>query len=131
MIGLDTNIIVRYFALDDPVQSRMASEIIERRSSEDEPGFISLVTMVETVWVLSRIYGLSGEETAGIVELMLQADSISIQNEREVFTAMVALKSGQAAFADALIAALGTWAGCPATLTFDKKAARLKGFELA
>lgn len=130
MIGLDTNIVVRYFAQDDPIQSRRATEIIERRLTEDQPGFISLVTMVETVWVLDRIYGLSGEEIASAVERMLQADSFFIQNEQEVFTAMVALRSGQGSFADALIGALGAWAGCAATLTFDRRAARLKGFEL-
>ena len=130
MIGLDTNIIVRYFAQDDPIHSRKATEIIERRLTEDHPGFISLVTMVETVWVLDRIYELSDEEIASTVERMLQADSFFIQNEQEVFTAMVALRSGQGSFADALIGALGAWAGCDSTLTFDKRAARLKGFEL-
>lgn len=131
MIGLDTNIVVRYFAQDDPIQSRKATEIIERRLTEDQPGFISLVTMVETVWVLDRIYGLSDEEIASAVERMLQADSFFIQNEQEVFTAMVALRSGQGSFADALIGALGAWAGCAATLAFDRRAARLKSFELS
>ncbi|HUZ95230.1 MAG TPA: type II toxin-antitoxin system VapC family toxin [Edaphobacter sp.] len=130
MIGLDTNIVVRYFAQDDPIESRKATEIIERRLTEDHPGFISLVTMVETVWVLDRIYGLSDKEIASAVERMLQADSFFIQNEQEVFTAMVALRSGQGSFADALIGALGAWAGCASTLTFDRRAARLKGFDL-
>jgi predicted nucleic-acid-binding protein len=65
MIGLDTNIIVRYFAQDDPVQSRKATELIERRLTEDQPGFISHVTMVETVWVLDRIYSLSDAKNRG------------------------------------------------------------------
>ena len=130
MVGLDTNIIVRYLAQDDPVQSPKAVQIVERRLTEDSPGFVSLVTMVETVWVLDRLYGLSGQELAAAIERMLQSDSLSIQNEQEVFTAMMALKAGQASFADALVGALGVWAGCSVTLTFDKKAARLKGFQL-
>jgi predicted nucleic-acid-binding protein len=130
MVGLDTNIIVRYLAQDDPVQSPKAVQIVERRLTEDSPGFVSLVTMVETVWVLDRLYGLSGQEIAAAIERMLQSDSLSIQNEQEVFTAMMALRAGQASFADALVGALGVWAGCSVTLTFDKKAARLKGFQL-
>jgi predicted nucleic-acid-binding protein len=130
MIGLDTNIVVRYLAQDDPVQSPKATEIIERRLNEDEPGFVSLVTIAETVWVLDRLYGLSDQEIAHAIERMLQADSLVVQNEQEVFTAMIALKSGSGTFADALIASLGTWAGCSSTLTFDKKATRIKGFEL-
>ena len=130
MVGLDTNIIVRYLAQDDPVQSPKAVQIVERRLTEDSPGFVSLVTMVETVWVLDRLYALSGQEIAAAIERMLQSDSLSIQNEQEVFTAMMALRAGQASFADALVGTLGVWAGCSVTLTFDKKAARLKGFQL-
>jgi predicted nucleic-acid-binding protein len=131
MIGLDTNILVRFLAQDDVVQSPRATQIIERQLTEDRPGFISLVTMVETVWVLDRIYGLSNAEIAAAVERILQADTLFVQNEQEVFTATIALKTGVAAFADALIGALGEWAGCTTTLTFDKKATRLKQFQLA
>jgi predicted nucleic-acid-binding protein len=130
MIGLDTNILVRYIAQDDAVQSPLATKIIEDRLTEEHPGFISLVTMVETVWVLDRSYGLSTAEIATAVERILQTDILSVQNEEDVFTAMVALKAGTGSFSDALIGALGTRAGCAATLTFDKKAAHLKEFEL-
>ena len=129
MTGLDTNVLVRYFAQDDPIQSRKATEIIERRFTEQDPGFISLVTMVETVWVLSGVYTLSDQEIVTVVEQMLQADTLVIQNEQEVFTAAMALKTGRGSFADALIGALGKWAGCISTLTFDKKAGRISGFE--
>jgi predicted nucleic-acid-binding protein len=131
MIGLDTNIIVRYLIQDDPVQSLKATQIIEGRLTEEQPGFISLVTMAETAWVLERTYHRSSQEIARAMEAMLQADSLLIQNEEEVFTAMVTLKTRQGGFADALIAALGLWAGCASTLTFDKKASRIGGFELA
>ncbi|MGA1983429.1 MAG: type II toxin-antitoxin system VapC family toxin [Acidobacteriaceae bacterium] len=130
MTGLDTNVLVRYFAQDDLAQAKRATQIIERRLTEDEPGFVSLVTMVETVWVLSRVYGLSDREIAAVVEGMLQSDTLVIQNEQEVFTAVAALRAGNGGFADALVGALGTWAGCASTLTFDRKAARLDGFQL-
>ena len=130
MIGLDSNILVRYLAQDDPIQSPKATEIIERRLTEENPGFVSIVAMVETVWVLDRAYGLGAHEIAAAVERMLQADVLVVENEQEVFTAMIALKQGQGSFADALIAALGARAGCSRTLTFDRKALRLSGFEL-
>jgi predicted nucleic-acid-binding protein len=131
MIGLDTNILVRYLAQDDPVQSARATRIVERRITENQPGFISLVAMVETVWVLDRAYGLSPLQIAHAIERMLQADTLVVQNEQEVFAAMITLKTGTGSFSDALIAALGEWAGCASTLTFARKATRLKGFELA
>jgi predicted nucleic-acid-binding protein len=130
MIGLDTDILVRYLVQDDPVQSPRATEIIEGRLTEANPGFISIVAMVETVRVLVRSCGLAAEEVARVVERMLQTDELVVENEQEVFVAMIALKGGRRSFSDALVAALGTRAGCSHTLTFDRKTARLSGFEL-
>jgi predicted nucleic-acid-binding protein len=129
MIGLDTNILVRYLAQDDPVQSRLATDIVERRLTGANPGFISIVAMVETVWVLDRAYGLAAREIAAAVERMLQIDVLVVENEQEVFAAMIALREGHGSFADAIIAALGARAGCERTLTFDRKALRVPGFE--
>jgi predicted nucleic-acid-binding protein len=130
MIGLDTNILVRYLAQDDPIQSPKATEIVERRLTEENPGFISVVAIVETAWVLDRAYGLSDHKIAAAIKRILQADVLLVENEQEVFAAMVALRDGNGSFADALIAALGARAGCARTLTFDRKALRLPGFEL-
>ncbi len=131
MIGLDTNVIVRYLTQDDAVQSRKATEIVERRLTADRPGFVSIVAMIEAVWVLDRAYNLSPKEIAAAVERMLQTEVLLVENEQEVFVAMVALREGRGSFADALIAALGVRAGCKYTLTFDHKALRLSGFEPA
>jgi predicted nucleic-acid-binding protein len=131
MIGLDSNILVRYLAQDDLVQSPKATEIIERRLAEEGPGFISVVAIVETVWVLDRVYGLSDHEVAAAIEHILQTDVLLVENEQEVFAAMIALREGSGSFADTLIAALGASAGCVLTLTFDRKALRLPGFALA
>jgi predicted nucleic-acid-binding protein len=121
---------LRYLAQDDAIQSAQATQIIERRLTEARPGFISLVTMAETAWVLERVYGLSRYELALAVERILQVETLFVQNEREVFMAVAILSAGTGSFADALIGAMGEWAGCSTTLTFDKKAARLKGFQL-
>jgi predicted nucleic-acid-binding protein len=130
MIGLDTNVLVRYLAQDDPAQSPKATELIERRLTEDEPGFISVVAMAEIAWVLERAYGLADQEIAVAIEGVLQAEVLVVENEQEVFTAMTALKAGRGSFADALIGALGAKAGCSRTLTLDRRAQRLSGFEL-
>ena len=131
MIGLDTNVLVRYLTQDDPIQSPKATEIIERHLTEQNPGFVSVVAMVETVWVLDRVYDLGAHEIAAAIERMLQADVLVVENEQEVFTATVALKQGHGSFADALIAELGIRAGCASTLTFDHKALRLPGYRPA
>ena len=85
----------------------------------------------ELVWVLETFYQFSDQQIAAAIERMLQITTLAIQNEREVYTAMNALKTNTASFDDALIGALGRWAGCSSTLTFDRKAARLRDFQLA
>ena len=130
MIGLDTNVPVRYLTQDDPVQSPQATDIVERRLTEENPGFVSIVAMVETVWVLDRAYRLGTLEIAATIERLLQADMLVVENEQEVFAALIALKEGQGSFADAVIAALGAKAGCSHTLSFDREALRLPGFRL-
>lgn len=129
MIGLDTNVLVRYLAQDDPVQSRKATELIEQRLTKQSPGFISVLAMAETVWVLERAYRLADPDIAAAIERTLQADVLVVESEQAVFTAMIALKEGTGSFADALIGALDAKAGCTRTLTFDRRALRLPGFE--
>jgi predicted nucleic-acid-binding protein len=130
VIGLDTNVLVRYLAQDDPVQSPQATALIEQRLSAQDPGFVSIVAMVETAWVLERAYHLPPGQLAAAIERMLQADALVIEHEQRVFTAMTALRQGQGSFADALIAALGSHAGCSHTVTFDRKALRLPDYAL-
>jgi predicted nucleic-acid-binding protein len=129
MIGLDANILIRHLVQDDPVQSPRASALIERRLSEANPGFVSIVAIAEIVWVLDRVYRFSSRDIAAAIEGVLQTDVLVIESEQEVFTAMIALKDGRGSFADALIGALGAKAGCSRTLTFDRKALRLPDFE--
>ena len=129
MIGIDTNVLVRYLAQDDPDQSAVATELFENRLSAAHRGFISIVAITETAWVLDRSYHLGGQEIAAAIERVLQADALVVENEQAVFTSMIALKEGRGSFADALIGALGAAAGCSCTVTFDRKALRLGEFE--
>jgi predicted nucleic-acid-binding protein len=119
LIGLDTNVIVRYLAQDDKIQSTRATQIIEQRLSERNPGFISVVAIVETAWVLQRPYGVAAADIAAAIERILQADTLVVECEQAVFAAMTVLKEGRGSFADALVGALGAKAGCLHTSTFD------------
>ena len=129
MIALDANLLLRYLTQDDPVQSPKATRVIQRLTQE-EPGFVSLVTVLEIVWVRRSIYKRTAHEIADEIEMMLAADTLEVQNEQQVYQAVIALRrTGE--FEDGLIGALGLWRGCSATLTFDDNASRrLHGFRL-
>jgi predicted nucleic-acid-binding protein len=128
MIGLDTNVIVRYLVQDDPVQSARATDLIEHRLTEQEPGFLCVVVLAELAWVLERAYGLPPPKLAAAIERLLQANVLVVEREQEVFTAITAMRAGLGSFADALINALNLRVGCGCTVTFDRRALRLRGF---
>ncbi len=129
MIGLDTNVLVRYIAQDDPVQSPLANDVIESLS-ETEPGFISLVAVVEVVWVMQGCYQASKEEIIAILGSLLRVANLIVENNEVVFKALRAYEQANADFADCLIERSAHKANCHHTLTFDAKAARTAGMQL-
>ena len=129
MIGVDTNILIRYLVQDDEVQSLAAAKIVDGFTPE-APGFISQVVLVETVWVLTRAYKMSRDAIANIVETLLRARELVVERAEAGYLALVTYRSTKADFSDALIAQGGKLAGCRQTLTFDKRAANHAGMQL-
>jgi predicted nucleic-acid-binding protein len=133
MVGLDTNVLVRYLAQDEPRQSASATRLIETRLSERSPGFISLVVLVELCWVLERLYRATHQEIGETISDLLETPRFHLQ-QREVVREAVARfrdkKSSKAGFADLLIAQLSLDAGCSETLSFDRAAVRAAGMTL-
>jgi predicted nucleic-acid-binding protein len=104
---------------------------LEKHLSEETPGLVSVVVAVETFWVLESYYDFAGFDIAAALERLLAANYIVFEDEQEVFGAMAVVQAGLGDFADALIAALASRAGCSQTVTFDRKALRIPGFALA
>jgi predicted nucleic-acid-binding protein len=129
MIGLDTNVLVRYLVQDDIAQSRSAERLIDDLTP-DEPGFVSVVALAEVAWVLRAAYRLATDEIIPIVEGMLSAQEFRLESPDAVRQAVRAVRGTSADFADALMGSLGAAAGCQTTYTFDRAAARLSGMTL-
>jgi predicted nucleic-acid-binding protein len=129
MIGLDTNVLVRYIMQDDAKQSAQASEIVEALS-EERPGFVSVVALIEVVWVLESVYNLKQGQVAQAIHTLIGVSVIKTEKVEAVGAAIRAYGQENADFADALIERLCAMAGCERTITFDKKAARKVGMVL-
>lgn len=129
MIGLDTNVLVRYIMQDDVKQSPKATRLIESLSG-DQPGFVPLVALMELVWVLSSCYELTRAQLAQTLESLLRTKEIVIDQPSQVLMALRVFKQSSADFADCLIER-GAWsAGCEKTMTFDVGAAKVAGMTL-
>lgn len=129
MIGLDTNVLVRYIMQDDKQQSLAANGLIGGFSPE-EPGFISLVTVVELNWVLSKSFGLSDGDVARMLEGLLRSREMRVERAEEVWGALRDFRASRADLTNCLISRAGRTAGCETTMTFDRAAARLEGMTL-
>lgn len=122
MIGIDTNIIIRYIVQDDVQQSRKATRFMENKISTENPGFINHVVLCEIAWVLSGAYGFSKENIIRVVQSMLTANEIVVFESDLVWKTMADFEDGDADFSDYLIANINVNYGCNETVTFDKKA---------
>lgn len=127
MIGLDTNILVRYLTKDDEKQWKQATEVIER----GEQCFVANIVLCELVWVLrGNPYKFSKEEISNTIDLMLQCSVFELENRSVVYQALQRFKQGSADFSDYLIGAIAQDYGCSSTATFDRKLRSEKGFDL-
>jgi len=129
MIGLDTNVMVRYLTHDHPAQTAAATRLIDSLSP-DMPGFLSLVVLIELVWVLESSYRFKRDEITAVMEAILRSDEMVTERVDIAWQAVRMYRTTQAGFADALIERLAHAAGCDHTVTFDKNAAASAGMKL-
>jgi predicted nucleic-acid-binding protein len=122
MIGLDTNIIIRYLTQDDPTQAAIASQFIEGELTEKNRGFITLISLVEITWVLESCYGQKKVELLAVIGSLLTLKQIIIEKTDVVYLALKRYQAGNADFSDSLIAIICEDAGCQRVVSFDKKA---------
>ena len=129
MIGLDTNVLIRYIMQDDPKQSPKANKIIDALSSDD-PGFITVVSVIEIYWVLTTTYALTDEQFLQAMEGILRTKQFVVENAEQVLRALRVFEKGGGDFADCLIERTAASAGCTKTMTFDVRASKHAGMTL-
>lgn len=123
MIGVDTNVLVRWLTADDPVAYRRVSQLISEAGHDSL--FLSNTVLVELVWVLTRTYKLARLEALGALEALLDARQFVCADRGLCLEALRLAQENECDFADALVSVTNRDAGCQTTLTFDHKAARL------
>ena len=120
MIGLDTNILVRYIVQDDPRQAASASRVIAAGAREGETFFIAHIVLCELVWVLEDVYGYGRQAIAPVLEAILATRQFAFEGKDLLWQALADYREGKADFADYLIGRIGLTAGCEKIFTFDR-----------
>lgn len=128
MLGLDTNVLVRFLVRDDDKQFERAQRLIRREAQAGTPVLISHLVLLETEWVLRSRYKLSKPEILGTLSDLMSAVDLGFEDESAVEEALFMWKNSSAQFADCLIGARHRTLGCLATASFDTDAVKLPGF---
>lgn len=126
--GVDTNVLVRYFADDDVQQSLLAHQLVDETEARGERLFVSLPVLCELLWVFARSYRARREELVALVAGLLESPVFAIQERPLVRQALEDFRFGRAEFADYLVGRCCEAAGCSETLTFDAELATSPGF---
>jgi predicted nucleic-acid-binding protein len=128
MIGLDTNILVRYLAQDDEKQSKLVTKLIEKKYDKDNYCFINHIVLCELVWVLQGAYKVDKQKTINIIEQLLHTSQFTCQAPDIIWSALKNYRNGSADFADYITSSINKHQGCEHTLSFDKKALKRDEF---
>ena len=129
MIGLDSNILVRYFIKDDPQQTRLAVNLIFSLSPS-EPGWIGVAIFMELDWVMNNVLKVKKDRVVEIFDTLLASRELVVENMETVREALQLYRFRNTDFSDCLLAASAKAAGCSRTVTFDHRAARDAGMDL-
>lgn len=128
MLGIDTNVLVRFLVRDDRAQFEKARQLIEQEVSAGNQIVINQLVLLETEWVLRSRYGLTKQQMMETISALLDAHDVHFEDEPAVEEALFVWRDVNADFADCLIGARNRRLGCRATASFDVKAANLPGF---
>jgi predicted nucleic-acid-binding protein len=128
MLGIDTNVLVRYLVRDDQAQYEKARRLIDRELSKGEPVLVSLLVLLETEWVLRSRYDLAKADLVATFSALLDTSDLVVEDEPSVENAIYSWKDSAVDFADCLIEARNRRLGCRATATFDGRAQKIGGF---
>jgi predicted nucleic-acid-binding protein len=130
MIGLDTNVLVRYLVQDDPAQGRLATKVIATASRAGERLFLSTIVLCELVWVLESAYKYPKDTIDGTLEKILLTAQFEVEDKDAAWLALADYRASGIDFADALIGRRNLRSGCDATLTFDRSLKALDAFRV-
>lgn len=128
MIGVDTNVLVRWLTADDATAYKRVVRLVA--DAGDDGLYLSDTVLVELVWVLTRTYRLGRMEALETLEALLDTRQFVCADRGLCLEALRLAQESGCDFADALVAVTNREAGCETTITFDQRAARLPSMTL-
>jgi predicted nucleic-acid-binding protein len=130
VIGLDTNVLLRYLLQDDELQGARAARAISQAAVRNEPLLVSAIVLCEALWVLERSYGYDRPALGRVVDALLDTRGFELEHRAQVREALDDFRMSRADFSDCLIGRIHDTLGCRQTLTFDRALRSVGGFRV-
>ena len=130
MIGLDTNVLLRYLLQDDEIQGERASRAISQAAVRNESLLVSAIVLCEALWVLERSYGYDRTALGAVIDALLDTRGFELEHRAQVRDALDDFRMTRADFSDCLIGRIHDTLGCRQTLTFDRALRSVGGFRV-
>ncbi|MBA3477493.1 MAG: type II toxin-antitoxin system VapC family toxin [Lautropia sp.] len=119
MIGLDTNILARYYIDDDAdAESRRQRSAARRLMESGQPLMVSKSVILELEWVMRGYYGFAHDQVTSVFRHLLDQAHITVEDRDSVALALSNCDAG-IDFADALHHA--SYRSCSSVATFDDR----------
>ena len=129
MKALDTNVLVRFLVRDDKKQADIVYRLFKRAESKNEPFFVPLLVVLETIWVLESVYEIPREEIRASLQKLLLMPILIFEAQSALQRTLSSAQTNKIDFADLLIAHSAKFSNCDGVLTLDKKASKFALFE--
>jgi predicted nucleic-acid-binding protein len=124
MLAIDTDVLVRLIARDDPEQASTAERYVGKGA------WISHLVLAESLWVLDSVYELSREQISIAVEMLLNHENLTLQDADVVVSALDQYRGHSAVeFSDCLVLEIARKAGHSPMASFDRQFAKLNGVQ--
>ena len=130
MKAVDTNVLVRFLVNDDPAQASAVRGLFASAERQREAFWVPVLVVMEAIWVLESAYAVSRSELLATLNDLLLLPVLEFEHRAAVQNMLANAARNAGDLSDLLIAETARLAGCAATLTFDRKAARAAGLEL-
>ena len=130
MKALDTNVLVRFLVKDDEHQSKIVYKVFKQAENDKIFFWVSLLVVLETIWVLDTVYEITRKEILDSVNEILLMPILKFEAQPTIQRFIFLARENKIDLSDVLIACAAKISVCERVLTFDKKASKLDLFEL-
>ena len=122
MRAVDTNLLVRLIARDDPKQVLLADEFVASGA------WVSHLVLAECIWVLTSLFKLDRKHVDTAIDMLLQHQTLVIERPDVVAAALAQFRPmKRVSFSDCLVVEIARAAGHLPLGTFDRALAKADG----